>query len=153
MRRRLYQATVLALGLGILAGCAPRMPGESLCLDGEDCDICIGWDCANSFIDASHSMPLSPDSRAAVAACYAEIDPTTRNLADGHTELLARKGPLTWGPARRWTYLERSALGDVESMVRRCMEDQGWVYCCKGGYCSLRPESGQSGKWYCARRP
>ena len=127
-------------------------PGDPVCL-GRDCTICSGWDCNNSFIDENRPTPQSFASRDAVTQCYQGIDEYTRDLADGHFEPLARLDILTWGPARVWTYQESQAWGTMVSDIKDCMEQQGWIYCCRGYYCELDFSRSGSRRWICLRKP
>ncbi len=134
------------------ASCAPSAPGDPFCLD-EDCNICSGWDCSNSFVNESHPRPQSTASRDAVTQCYQGIDEYTRDLAEGHFEPLARIGVLSWGPARVWTYQESQARELMVSDIEDCMDQQGWIYCCRGYDCELDFSRSGSGRWMCLRKP
>jgi hypothetical protein len=139
-------------GLCLLNACTPILPGDSWCI-GDDCTVCSGWDCYNSFINLDHPLPKSPESRESVAQCSQSIDTVTRDQAIGHINILARIGVLSWGPARRWTYQESQAADEVVRQVKECMGKQRWIYCCKGRSCELRFSGASSGKWFCRRRP
>ena len=141
---------VLSLVLGFAP---PPIPGNSLCV-GTNCNtLCSGWDCSSSYISKDHPAPRSLESREAVSKCFEQIDPETRDLAKGHFELFARIGPLTWGPARRWNYQETLAAEELVYDIKECMEQQEWIYCCKGLYCELNLGRSTSQKWFCQRRP
>jgi hypothetical protein len=143
---------ILAVLVLVATSCAPSAPGDPVCL-GRDCTICSGWDCNNSFIDENRPTPQSFASRDAVTQCYQGIDEYTRDLADGHFEPLARLDILTWGPARVWTYQESQAWGTMVSDIKDCMEQQGWIYCCRGYYCELDFSRSGSRRWICLRKP
>ena len=146
------QFVAALFGLCLSNACTPIPPGGSWCI-GNDCNVCSGWDCYNSFINMDHPLPKSPESREAVAQCYQSIDAVTRDQAMGHIDLLARIGVITWGPARHWTYQEFQAAEEVTRHVKECMGKQGWIYCCKGRSCELSFSGGSPGKWFCRRQP
>ena len=135
-----------------LSTCAPAAPGDSFCV-GDSCAICSGWDCYNSFINEKNHKPLSIASREAVTQCYEGIEESTRDLADGHFEPLARTGPLSWGPARLWGHEELKAWEMVVIGLKACMEQQGWVYCCRGYFCDYNFVQSGYGQWICLREP
>ena len=150
-KRTRRRSTLLFL-LCVLAACAPPDPGNAYCVD-DGCAICSGWDCSNSFIDENHPRPLSFASRQSVTECYQGFDEATKDLADGHFEPLARTGPLTWGPSRVWAYQELQAWELVVSDVKACMEQQGWIYCCRGNFCDYNFVQSRHGRWICLREP
>ena len=84
------------IGLFLLTACTPRVPGASFCM-GDNCKVCSGWDCYNSYINKDHPRPKSPESREAVTQCYQNVDEVTRDQAKGYSSLtVALRGGRTF---------------------------------------------------------
>ena len=57
------------------------------------------------------------------------IDEVTRRLALRHVDWLARNGPLSWGPERRFSVVESDASIGRDRDVAECMNQAGWIAC------------------------
>ncbi len=92
---------------------------------------CTGSDCRLSYARRAHPVPGSSESRAALAACEAQVDETTRREAAGHVTWEPSAGPgflglptVSYRPRRTRTPQEAAARERLERIVGPCRAEE-----------------------------